>query len=120
MYVDQAGDRLDLGRELGGEGIIRVQILAANLYVDRRRNAEIKNFGGDVPGQEVELRPRETLRQAGTQDLPVGGDWRGRVVERDGEVTILAADCTGIAVGLVDAAGRQSAVKQRVGDVTRQ
>ena len=63
--------RMRLSR-VGGVGVVGLLIVADDLHVDRRRQAEIEDLRDDVGRQERERRSREFLRQYGAQLLDIG------------------------------------------------
>ena len=61
--VGDAGHLADALQQIGGIGVIGLLVVADDLHVDRRRQAEIQDLRDDVGRQEGEGRAREFLRQ---------------------------------------------------------
>ncbi len=61
--VRDAGHPLDFGQNHVGVGAVGLDVRADNLHVDRRREAEVKDLGDDVGGQEREVRSGKLARQ---------------------------------------------------------
>ena len=98
--------RMRLSRSRG-IGVVGLLVVADDLQVDRRRQAEIEDLRNDVGRQERERRAGELLRQYGSQflDILVGG---GVIrLEADQGIAVLRADRAGVLIGHVDAGKRQ-------------
>ena len=65
--VGDPGDVANLGQELIGIGEVRVEIVPADLHVDRRRCAEIQDLAHDVRRQKREGESRKAPRQLVTK-----------------------------------------------------
>ena len=66
----------DLRQEPVGVGEVRVEIVAADLQIDRRRRAEIQNLADDIGRQKREGQAREAARQRFAQAINVTGGRR--------------------------------------------
>ena len=64
-------------RILSGDLVVGRDVVALDLHVDRRGQAEIQDLGHDVGGQEIERRAGELARQLAAQLADVIG---GRVM----------------------------------------
>ena len=100
--IGHAGDMADLRQELVGVGIVRAEIVAADLQIDRRRRAEIEDLADDIGGQKREGHAGETARQLIAQATDVAGGRRVPLVERDLDVSVRLADRAGVVVDRVD------------------
>ncbi len=97
-------DLADLLRQLGGQPRIGFDVGAAELHVDRRRQAEVEDLRHDVGRLEEELDAGEPLRQLGAQPRHEG---LGRLVafaQRQQDLAVERADRARVAVRQVDAA----------------
>src|SRR6185295_15722497 len=103
VRVDRAGDLLDLLGQLGGERVVGGQVRAAELHVDRRRQAEVEDLRDDVGRLHEELDagepPGELRAQQGRELL--GG--AVALLQRHQDLAVERADGAGVAVGEVDA-----------------
>ena len=61
------GTCADALEQIGGIGVVGLLVVADDLHVDRRRQAEIEDLRDDVGGQEREGRAGKFLRQDGAQ-----------------------------------------------------
>ena len=106
--IGDAGHLADALQEIGGIGVVGLLVVADDLHVDRRRQAEIEDLRDDVGRQEREGRSREFLRQYGAQRLDEVGGRTVIFLQADQGVAVLRADRAGVLIGHVDAAERQA------------
>ena len=87
--VGDARDVADLRQELVGVGEVRVEIVAADLQIDRRGRAEIQDLADDIRRQKREGHAGETPRQLVAQAIDVVG---GRRVPSFSEIWMSPSD----------------------------
>src|SRR5581483_11639691 len=98
--VHSAGYELDLVIDLLREPVVCLHVVADDLQVHRRRNAEIQNLAGDIGGLKEELRAGKLFREARAQLIDVITGGHGVIFfETDENFRIGLADYARIAVG---------------------
>jgi hypothetical protein len=75
VRIDRAGDLPDLVGHLPGHCEIALNVVADELHIDRRREAEIQDLADDVRGLEEEFNTGIIARQflAQLRHIPRGG-----------------------------------------------
>ena len=106
--IGDAGDKADALEQVGSIGVIGFLIVANDLNIDWRRQAEVEYLRDDVGRQERECCTRELLRQPGAQLLDEVRRRGVILLEADQSIAVLRPDCSGVLIGHVDAGKRQS------------
>ena len=98
------GNVANLREQFHRERPVRVEVIAGDLDVDRRRRAEVENLADNIRRQEREGRSREGLRKLLAQGLHIGVG-RGRsLVQTNKHIGVEDADRSRVRVRQVDAA----------------
>src|SRR6202046_3068929 len=92
----------DLCKELIGVGIVRAEIVAANLQINRGRCAKVEDLADDVGGQKREAQAGKAARQLLAQAADVIRGRRMPFVERDLDVSVRLADRAGVVIDRID------------------
>ena len=117
--IDRAGNLLELIRDLVGQRQVLGHVLADELDVDRRGQAEVEDLVDDIRGLEKELRAGKFARQIDAKlALIIGGRLVARI-EGNQDVAIGRADDAGVRIGQVDAAVGKAEVVQDAAEILR-